>query len=231
MSWRNDTRCVIEPYHKHSTYKNFGSYKRGNLRNPNVPMLWEHKKQSGIYSGSYGFSDCISKKSPKNDIYKHFNVKSSNMSLKQTRCGVIAFNEDMTKVLCVCNRIIYDKWGFELWGLPKGHMEEKDKVYSNCASRELFEETGVRYNINQTKFVYKRINRTIYYPIVLKEKRNLKQIDKKEILKVEWKNVDELLKTDQNTRFHNRDLKVFLHRYFHDVKKLAKINDEASKKY
>ena len=107
-------------------------------------------------------------------------------------------------------------------------MEEKDKVYSNCASRELFEETGVRYNINQSKFVFKRINNTIYYPIILKERNNLKPLDKKEILKVEWKNVDDLIKENPMTQKHNRDMKVFLRRYFYDTQKLARKNNEES---
>ena len=61
------------------------------------------------------------------------------------------------KVLLVKNRLrkeykeYYDS-GF--WGFPKGHMEERDRVYSNCASRELYEETGVRYNILQDKFCF-----------------------------------------------------------------------------
>ena len=134
MSWRNKSRCVIKAAHKHNDYKNFGSYKRSNLRNPNIPMKYDYKKNSGIYSGTYGFSENDYKKSPKNELYKHFNIKSTKLSLKETRCGVIAFNKNMTKVLCVCNKPIHDKCGFELWGLPKGHMEEKDKVYSNCAS-------------------------------------------------------------------------------------------------
>ena len=228
MSWRQKDRNVIENSHKHNSYKNFGSYKRSNLRNPNVSTAWDKNINKGVYGGTYGFSQQNRKNVSKNDAYRHFNVKSTKMTLKETRCGVIAFNEDMTKVLCVCNKIIYDKLGFELWGLPKGHMEEGDKVYSNCASRELFEETGVRYNINQIKFVFKRVNKTIYYPIILKERSNLKQLDKEEILKVEWKNVDELIKENPMTRHHNRDLKVFLHRYFYDVKKLAQRNHKAA---
>jgi len=227
MSWRNKDRRVIEPSHKHNSYKNFGSYKRGDLRNPNA-LTREKKINVGVYGGTYGFSQKYCKTMSKNDTYKHFNVKSTKMTLKETRCGVIAFNEDMTKVLCICNKFIYDKCGFELWGLPKGHLEEKDKVYSNCASRELFEETGVRYNINQTKCVFKRINNTIYYPIILKERSNLKPFDKKEILKVEWKLVDDLIKENPMTRYHNRDMKVFLHRYFHDVKKLAQTNHKVA---
>ena len=130
----------------------------------------------------------------------------------------LKYSNRLSGIKVLCNK----------WGLPKGHMEEGDKVYSNCASRELFEETGVRYNINQIKFVFKRVNKTIYYPIILKERSNLKQLDKEEILKVEWKNVDELIKETPMTRYHNRDLKVFLHRYFYDVKKLAQRNHKAA---
>ena len=147
--------------------------------------------------------------------------------MKETRCGVIAFNEDMTKVLCVCNKPVYEKYGFEQWGLPKGHMEEKDRVYSICASRELFEETGVRYNIIQKSYVFKRVNNTIYYPIIIKETSNLKPVDNTEILKVEWKEIEELMNENVTTRYQNQDLKVFLHRYFFDTLNLAKKNNEA----
>lgn len=223
MSWRNSDRRVLEPSHKHSSYKNFGSYKK----KQNNSGLCKDYKNKGVYSGTYGF---VQKKigKPESDFksekYKHFNVKSTKLSMKETRCGVIAFDEKMEKVLCICNKCIYDKYGFEQWGLPKGHMEERDKVYSNCASRELFEETGVRYNIVQNKFVFKRINNTIYYPIIIKAQQEFNQVDKNEILKVEWKSLDQLLKEDITTKHHNQDLKVFLHRYFHDTQNIAQKN-------
>ena len=218
MSWR--TR-ILEASHKRNSYKNFGSYRR---KDRNVSNTIDTCK-SGVFRGTHGFIQ--KKKSCKKDrIYKNFNIKSTKLSFKDIRCGVIAFNPDCTKVLCICNKYMYDKFGIEQWGLPKGHMEQHDKVYSNCASRELYEETGVKYNILQDKFVYKRINNTIYYPIIIKEKKNLKQIDSNEILKVEWKNIEILMKEDVTTKLHNQDMKVFLFRYFHDTKKLAKINNE-----
>ena len=227
MSWRVKDRRVIEPSHKHNSYKSFGSYKKKDRRNSN---LWDNCKNKGVYSGTYGFiqKNNSNKSTSNDDKFKHFNIKSQKLSLKDTRCGVIAFNEDMTKVLCVCNKSMYEKYGFEQWGLPKGHMEEKDRVYSNCASRELFEETGIRYNIIQKSYVFKRINNTIYYPIVIKETPNLKQVDNTEILKVEWKEIEELMNEDVTTRYQNQDLKVFLHRYFFDTLHLAKKNNEVT---
>ena len=225
MSWRNKVRCVIESKHKHNSYKNFGSYKRKERK---ISTNKINRINTGVYGGTYGFVQKNSKLVRKDDTYKHFNIRSTKLSRKQTRCGVIAFNERMTKVLCICNKCIHDKYGYEQWGLPKGHMEETDKVYSKCASRELFEETGVRYNILQNKFVFKRINNTIYYPIIIKETSKLEQLDKKEILKVEWKSLEELKKEDVTTKYQNQDLKVFLHRYFHDTLKLAKNNNKQS---
>jgi ADP-ribose pyrophosphatase YjhB (NUDIX family) len=225
MSWRGKDRRVIEPSHKHNLYKNFGSYTKKYQKNH---TQWGDNIDHGVYSGTHGFVQKKTLTLSKNDQYKHFNVKSTKMTLKQTRCGVIAFNEHMTKVLCVCNRTLYDKYGLEQWGLPKGHMEETDKVYSNCASREFFEETGVRYNIHQKEFVFKRINNTIYYPIIINETDDVKQVDDKEILKVEWKKLDDLMKEGVQTKHFNQDLKVFLHRYFHDVKKLAQRNNETA---
>ena len=219
MSWR--TRIIEAGYKRNNKYKNFGSYKRKDRNISNAVDICK----SGVFKGTYGFIQ-KNKLLKKDEKYKHFNINSTKLRLKDVRCGVIAFNPECTKVLCICNKGMYDKFGIEQWGLPKGHMEERDRVYSNCASRELYEETGVRYNILQDKFVFKRINNTIYYPIIIKEKKNLKQIDKNEILKVEWKNINDLSKEDPTTRYQNQDMKVFLHRYFHDTKKLAKKNNE-----
>ena len=167
----------------------------------------------------------------KDDLFRNFNIKHSKLKFKDIRCGVIAFNTNLTKVLCICNRCMYEKFGVEQWGLPKGHMELHDKVYSKCASRELYEETGIKYNILQDKFVFKRINNTIYYPIIINETSHLKQIDNNEILKVEWKQVSDLIKEDITTKCQNQDMKVFLHRYFYDTKKLAQKNTEESIKH
>ena len=221
MSWR--TR-IIEAGYKRNKYKNFGSYKRKDRNTSNIANTRDSSKDC-VFRGTYGFVQ-KNKALKKDDRYKHFNINSTKLRLKDIRCGVIAFNPECSKVLCICNKSMFDRFGVEQWGLPKGHMEEQDKVYSNCASRELYEETGVRYNILQEKFVFKRINNTIYYPIIIKEKKNLKQVDDNEILKVEWKDVTNLMKEDVTTKTHNQDMKVFLHRYFYDIKKLAKKNNE-----
>jgi len=221
MSWRNISRNIVTPSHKHNSYKNFGSYKRKDRNSSKLDTIL----RKGVYGGSYGFiqkTRCLAK----DEQYKNFNVKSTKMTMGQTRCGVIAFNHDLTKIVCICNKCIYDQYGIKQWGLPKGHMEKDDRVYSNCASREFFEETGVRYNIIQNKCVYKRVNNTIYYPIVIDESKNLRQLDKTEVLEVEWKNIRELLKEGVCTKYHNQDLKVFLHRYLHETKKLAQKNNE-----
>ena len=218
MSWR---KGIIELGYKRNSYKSFKSCKKKERRLSKQIDTYK----SGVFKGTHGFVQ-RNKLLEKDSIYRNFNIKHSKLKPKDIRCGVIAFNPGLTKVLCVCNRCMYTKFGIEQWGLPKGHMEKLDRVYSKCASRELYEETGVKYNILQDKFVFKRINNTIYYPIIIKEDQKLNQIDKNEILKVEWKHIDELMKEDVTTRYQNQDMKVFLHRYFHDTKKLANKNNE-----
>ena len=214
MSWRS--RCLNNQHRE--VYKNFGTTR--------CKRRLEKTYDTGVYRGTYGFAQKHTKTRPFDKCYAHFNVRSTKMTMGQTRCGVIAFNASFTKVLCVVNKTIYDSKGIEHFGLPKGHMEyEKDRTYSICASREFFEETGVRYKLLQNKHVYKRINNTIYYPVVISENQPIKPIDETEILRAEWKSIDELLKEGVNTSYHNQDLKVFLYRYLHDSIKLAKINN------
>ena len=147
MSWRNISRNIVSPSHKHNSYKNFGSYKKKDRNSSKLDTIL----RKGVYGGNYGFIQ-KTRSLAKDEQYKNFNVKSTKMTMGQTRCGVIAFNRDLTMIICICNKCIYDKYGIKQWGLPKGHMEKDDRVYSNCASREFFEETGVRYNIIQNKF-------------------------------------------------------------------------------
>ena len=61
------------------------------------------------------------------------------------------------------------------WEIPGGHLESGESP-EEALLRELFEETGVRYNIVQNKFVFKRINNTIYYPIIIKDQHKFNQV-------------------------------------------------------
>lgn len=87
------------------------------------------------------------------------------------------------------------------WGFPKGRKEYNYKdsrmeTDEECYMREILEETGIDlreqfYNVTHKK----RINSRRFYKILLnsyKDELNLKTPSNKEILKLEWINIDEL---------------------------------------
>ena len=80
------------------------------------------------------------------------------------KCGAIIFNSKLTEVILVQNKYLYQN-GEIKFGLPKGH-KERNESFSQCAQREIYEETGLTINIadNMDKI---KINNTYYYPIVL----------------------------------------------------------------
>ena len=96
--------------------------------------------------------------------------------------------------------------GEEKWGLPKGHREGNE-TYATCAKRELFEETGILWEIRDDMFKI-RINNTYYFPIILDEKLiHLNPLDKNEIAQAAWIRIDDL----ENFNV-NRETKIFIKR-------------------
>jgi ADP-ribose pyrophosphatase YjhB (NUDIX family) len=159
------------------------------------------------------------------DVYKNFNVGNTKLRRSQTRCGIIAFNPECDKIICVQNKTMLDKFGQEQWGLPKGHMEQKDHNYSSCASREFKEETGIVYRLEQKKHLFKRVNNTMYYPVIIHNSVHIQPYDTKEIMAAEWKDISELKSLGIETNKQNQDLKVLLHRYINEMIVMAKKNN------
>ena len=101
--------------------------------------------------------------------YTHKEEIYDNNKPKKNKAGICFYNTKTRKILVIQSR-------GNLWGLPKGSMENKDipenlnisVATKNCALREVLEETGIRVDYNHLlrKFV---INKTTYFLIDLCE--------------------------------------------------------------
>lgn len=107
-------------------------------------------------------------------------------------CGVILFDKKLEKVL-----IIFQKESLK-WGLPKGHLEEKEKInnkYYDCAKRELLEETGIMISNHKHKklgtFVIR--DKLFYVLQLVKEISIYQPIDTTEIGAIRWLWIKDLL--------------------------------------
>lgn len=248
--WRDPQRNVIDSgfQRNKSPYANFHKKPRSQPRRMRplpMPILKPKTTQnthrteqtkpsmyelhSNVYSGTHGFRQKCPKCTPgENDPYKNFNVGSTKLRRKQIRCGIIAFNPSCENVICIQNKTMFDKYGVVQWGLPKGHMEEKDRNYSSCASREFKEETGIVHRLEQKHHLFKRVNNTMYYPIIVSDRVRIAPRDTVEIMAAEWKNITHLTTLGIETKEHNQDLKVLLHRYINEMIVMAKKNNEIS---
>ena len=134
---------------------------------------------------------------------------------KDQRCGGIILNNTLDKIILVLNRESVLN-GNPKWGLPKGHLKYGE-TSSECAIREIKEETGIQVKINTNTYSIK-INDTLYYIFVLDEnKYNPKPLDLFEIRDSKWINL-----TDLNIFSCNRGLKKLQSSYKDRVINLAK---------
>tara|TARA_B110000914_G_C15506728_1_gene468650 strand:- start:1508 stop:2089 length:582 start_codon:yes stop_codon:yes gene_type:complete len=101
-----------------------------------------------------------------NDPFQYFNSKRSKyIERSKIRCGGILFTKDLKAIVIVQNKYILNENKKELWGLPKGHIK-KNESYAQCAQREIYEETGLELDVQDTSPKI-RINKTYYFPILL----------------------------------------------------------------
>jgi len=103
------------------------------------------------------------------------------------KAGIMMFNKDFTKILLVKNNYHpYPKC--QKWGYPKGHLE-KDETITDCASRELYEETGLSIVISDYKTV--NVNNSCYYVYYADDSiiDNVKPIDTNEINDVQFQDL------------------------------------------
>lgn len=129
--------------------------------------------------------------SPDNNSYFR-KIKNDTSTL---RAGCIVLSKDKKKILFVktkkCNK----------WGPPKGRLNKGESV-SECAMRELFEETGIKVDISEDKKCYEVFQNCFFYNILLDEKILFEIHDKNEIGEIKWFDIDSIL-TDINKDHRN----------------------------
>ena len=106
------------------------------------------------------------------------------------------------------------------WGLPKGHIKDNES-FAQCASREIYEETGLELEVQDTSPKL-RINKTYYFPILLKYTlkellSKLRVIDVIEIANVCVLHIDDPEIAPKNL---NYELKLLLGHYIPRAKKI-----------
>ena len=124
-------------------------------------------------------------------------------------CGGIIISNEFNNILCVMNKYTYKAKEYK-WGLPKGRIENNE-TYLECAKREIYEETGLKFPNSRFRVYYPMIN-SIMYIIHLKIKKdNFLINDDSEIQFVEWKNIDDI-KSDilNNKNSYNREIKCLV---------------------
>ena len=146
------------------------------------------------------------------------------MNNKNTECGGIIINHDLSKLLIVFQR------ASQKWGLPKGHMnyhEIKNNCKRQCAEREVLEETGIdlRKKNTGTLIGKENMNNKLFYIYKL----NMQQVklnpeDKNEISDIKWYDIDEIdgFVNEQNC---NRSLREFNRRKSKIKRKLSNNNE------
>ena len=152
-------------------------------------------------------------KGMKNQIKKYNKQPHQCNKKKDIRCGGILINKSLDSVIIVLNRDSKMK-GEHKWGLPKGHIKAGEEL-TQCASREIEEETGLKIDIND-KNPRIKINDTYYYIIIMNENVYLSPKDKREIAEVRWERVENM-----GTINTNRGLRK-LDSVFPKIVKLAK---------
>ena len=94
------------------------------------------------------------------------------------------------------------------WGFPKGNLENNESLF-DCATRELQEETGILISLtgHEIPIILNNQN-TEYFTYKSDVLIEPKCFDSKEISKIKWFSVINLLGTDH--RILNSDLKHFV---------------------
>lgn len=125
-----------------------------------------------------------------------------------SKAGVVVFDNVYKKVLTVSNQFDANI------GLPKGSIEPNEDSY-NAAFRELYEETGIKFD-NKPEIVSEFINKNCdckFYVIYL-PKASCKEISWKveteNIFHIKWRTLEELITNKQlvNYTFKNRNKNI-----------------------
>lgn len=113
----------------------------------------------------------------KSKCKKHDNLK---------RCGAIIMDQE--------KRILLVQGHSDVWSIPKGHQKHMKEPYSECAMREVYEETGLKLKITKN-FKKIEIGNIVYYLVELNDfyKKFIKIQDTEEIKTYDWINVKDIL--------------------------------------
>lgn len=96
------------------------------------------------------------------------------------KSGGIIFDDSKNNIIIVQNKKT------QKWSIPKGSIEEGENLVW-CAQREIYEETGLKIDINENSpkiFLFGKEQQ--YFIIKLSEQYNLDPIDTREINTVKW---------------------------------------------
>ena len=116
-----------------------------------------------------------------------YNYKRATERSVIDQCGVILLNGSTSNPQVL---LIFQTES-QKWGLPKGHLTNKEKYQKNyyvCAKRELFEETGVIISTNKhKKFGTLLLNNKLFYVVhIFKKFLYVQPIDTTEISGYTW---------------------------------------------
>lgn len=161
-----------------------------------------------------------------NMVFKNFNNNTKQNKYKRKRkridvsvkpiikCGTVILNEDKTKIMLVQNNYLKKEQNIELWGIPKG-SRIKNETYADCAIRETYEETGITLPLKNSMLRIK-IKNTFYFIYIMKNITNiLIPVDKKEIYRVKWVDLDTI-----NFNKVNLETKLFIKRKMNILKNI-----------
>ena len=133
----------------------------------------------------------------------------SNIIIQPINAGVIIINKDKTKLLLVKGKVKGK------WGPPKGKIEYKETTQI-AAIRELYEETGIKLDINNavrykntSKPYQLYLSNIVFYIFYLNEDNYniFDPIDKNEIIDVKWFSIVELNNTITDVDYYNSPMR------------------------
>jgi 8-oxo-dGTP pyrophosphatase MutT (NUDIX family) len=166
--------------------------------------------------------------------------KNINNKKKIEQCGVILLNSEENTCLSCYKILIVQQKNSNKWGLPKGHLNIKEKniiafqsgrqkvpiIYDNfyeCAKRELVEETGVIINDYDQEYIIETLlSNKIFYIIKISDINIIvNPIDTDEISDVKWCKFNELNNFIENNDCNKtiRDLNLLIKNYELNKKK------------
>lgn len=167
-----------------------------------------YKQKINNETNHFDYSYNVSKQEDFNNVDKNFSSEDLN---KWKRCGVIVLKQfNNSKYFLVVKGA-----SSGIWSLPKGRIMI-DEEEEDCASRELWEETGLLISPNRLKSLGRlRIDYNVYFVLdldtmenrdIAKVLKNIKEFatqDHNEVSEVAWKCISDLMKMTCNKDIRN----------------------------